>query len=81
MQVGHGQSDHNFWGRPEELAMHRPTYVLNEKKPGTDLAAEVAAALAASSIFLRNTDPELAEDALSHSVEIFQFADNFRYVY
>lgn len=60
--------------------MNRPTYVLTTEKPGSDLAAEVAAALAASSIFLRESHPLLSEKALSHAREIFEFADEYRYV-
>lgn len=39
--------DHDYWGRPEDMTMDRPTYKLTTSHPGSDLAAETAAALAA----------------------------------
>lgn len=44
-QVGDGHVDHAYWGRPEDMTM-----AITPQKPGSDLAAETAAALAASSI-------------------------------
>ena len=44
-KVGDGFADHGYWGRPEEMNMARPTFTLNTNAPGSDLAAETAAAL------------------------------------
>ena len=44
--------DHDYWGRPEEMSMSRPSFAITAEEPGADLAGETAAALAASSIFL-----------------------------
>ena len=30
-QIGHGTTDHNYWGRPEEMEMKRPAYILTRK--------------------------------------------------
>ncbi|XP_020616929.1 uncharacterized protein LOC110054900 [Orbicella faveolata] len=51
-QVGDGDIDHAYWGRPEDMPdnMKRPAWKITPQKPGSDLAAETAAALAASSI-------------------------------
>ena len=56
-QVGDGHVDHAYWGRPEDMTMTRPAFKITPQKPGSDLAAETAAALAASSIVFkaRNT--------------------------
>ena len=49
---------------------------------GSDLAGETAAALAASSVVYRNMgDEALADEALSHARELFDFANNCRDVY
>ena len=50
-QVGDGDSDHAFWGRPEDMTMARPAFKIDATHPGSDLAGETAAALAAASIF------------------------------
>ena len=50
IQVGDGVIDHAYVGRPEDMTMYRPTLLVNSSHPGTDLAAETAAAFAAGSI-------------------------------
>ena len=54
-QVGNGEFDHTFWGRPEEMPDYRPSYKIDANAPGSDLAAETAAALAAASILFQGT--------------------------
>ena len=78
-QVGDGNIDHLFWGRPEDMTMERPSFYLTEDAPGSDLVGETAAALAASSIIYRNlNDTVLADGAVSHARELFDFANNYR---
>ena len=46
------EEDHGFWGRPEDMGdvgLRRPAFVVNATHPGSDLAAQAAAALAAVS--------------------------------
>ena len=33
-QVGQGDVDHAYWGRPEDMTMERPAYQINTSKPG-----------------------------------------------
>ncbi|KAJ8305940.1 hypothetical protein KUTeg_016485 [Tegillarca granosa] len=49
-QVGDGHVDHASWTRPEDYTMARPAFYLNASNPGSDLAGETAAALAAGAI-------------------------------
>ena len=52
VQLGNMKSDHDFWGRPEDIddiGLERPAYVVNASHPGADMAAQASAALAASS--------------------------------
>lgn len=72
--------DHNWWGRPEEMQMFRPTYKITKDKPGTELAAETAAALASASIVLKKTHRSLAVNALKHAEELYEFANKYRQV-
>ena len=43
-------TDHGTWGRAEEYTVARPSWKIDESNPGSDLAGEAAAALAAASI-------------------------------
>ena len=78
-QVGDGELDHAYWGRPEDMNMPRPSFRINSDAPGSDLAGETAAALAAASIYYENIgEADKASDCLQHARELFEFADNFR---
>merc|ERR1712215_634454 len=46
-QIGDGYEDHAYWGRPEDMTMDRPAFKITSSAPGSDLAGETAAALAA----------------------------------
>ncbi|GLG99065.1 Putative endo-beta-1,4-glucanase HsEG3 [Gryllus bimaculatus] len=81
-QVGDFTLDHQFWGRPEELNMSRPAYKIDEQHPGSDLAGETAAALAAVSLVFRaEGDKEFAALALRHARELYRFATLHRGLY
>nr|AAF80585.1 beta-1,4-endoglucanase 2 [Panesthia cribrata] len=77
-QVGEGNLDHNSWGRPEDMTMERPAYKIDEQNPGTELAAETAAALAAASIVFKSVDPSYSNTLLTHAKQLYDFGDNFR---
>ncbi|KAK8384973.1 hypothetical protein O3P69_014502 [Scylla paramamosain] len=77
-QVGIGDLDHAYWGRPEDMDMYRPAYKITESKPGSDLAGETAAALAAASILFKDSDSAYSDDCLLHARQLYSFADNFR---
>ncbi|XP_077288531.1 endoglucanase E-4-like isoform X2 [Arctopsyche grandis] len=81
-QVGDFRIDQKFWGRPEDMNMTRPAYKIDAEKPGSDLAGEVAAALAATSlVFREHGDVEYADLCLLHAKELYQFARNHRGLY
>jgi len=80
-QVGDGTLDHNYWGRPEDMTMPRPAWKLTTSAPGSDLAGEVAAALAASSLVFRATDNAYADRLLDHARRLYDFAYNHRGLY
>merc|ERR1719197_629679 len=77
-QVGDGESDHSYWGRAEEMKMHRPSYKITPNKPGSDVVAETAAALAAGSIAIKHVDPTRSKLYLKHAIELFHFANKHR---
>jgi endoglucanase len=77
-QVGAGGSDHAWWGPAEVRQTARPAFRITSSCPGSDLAGETAAAMAASSMVFRPTDPGYADTLLMHAQQLYSFADNFR---
>lgn len=80
-QVGNGGTDHQWWGPAEVMKMARPSYQIDASCGGTDLAAETAAAMAASSMVFRPTDPSYADTLVSHATQLYAFADAVRRKY
>ncbi|XP_022991484.1 endoglucanase 5 [Cucurbita maxima] len=80
-QVGDGASDHFCWQRPEDMSTPRTAYKLDESHPGSDLAGETAAALAAASIAFKSYNSSYSDLLLVHAKELFTFADTFRGLY
>jgi len=70
--------DHAYWGRPEDMTMKRPAFKITTSKPGSDLAAETAAALAATSIIFKDTNQDYATKLVKHAEELYEFADLYR---
>jgi endoglucanase len=82
-QVGQGDPDHKFWGPAEsvEANMTRPSAKIDKTHPGSELAGEAAAALAAASIVLKPADAAFSASCLSHAKELYSFADASRGMY
>ncbi|MEV4709562.1 glycoside hydrolase family 9 protein [Actinoplanes sp. NPDC049316] len=80
-QVGKGDDDHKWWGPAEVLPMARPAYKIDASCGGTELAAETAAAMAASSMVFRATDRAYADTLLTHAKQLYTFADTVRKSY
>lgn len=77
-QVGQGNIDHSYWGSAEEMKMARPAFKIDRQNPGSDLAGESAAALAAASVAFRSTDTAYADLLLDNAEDLFEFADTYR---
>ncbi|MEM6867991.1 MAG: glycoside hydrolase family 9 protein, partial [Cyanobacteria bacterium P01_C01_bin.121] len=77
-QVGDGYVDHAYWGPAEEMTMNRPSFKIDSQNPGSDLAGESAAALAAASIIFRESDSVYADRLLENAKQLFDFADQYR---
>jgi hypothetical protein len=78
-QVGDGDSDHYCWQRPEDMTTSRRAYKVDAENPGSEVAAETAAAMAAASIvFRRAGDAHYAHLLLNHAQQLFEFADKYR---
>uniref|UniRef100_A0A2N9ETW4 Endoglucanase n=1 Tax=Fagus sylvatica TaxID=28930 RepID=A0A2N9ETW4_FAGSY len=81
VQVGDAYSDHNCWERPEDMDTLRTVYKIDRAHPGSDVAGETAAALAAASIVFRSRDPAYSTLLLNRAVRVFEFADRHRGAY
>ncbi|CAN0890425.1 Endoglucanase 24 [Linum grandiflorum] len=81
VQVGDPISDHDCWERPEDMDTLRTVYAVDAPNPASDVAGETAAALAASSIAFRQSDPGYSQTLLRNAVKTFQYADTHRGAY
>lgn len=70
VQVGDAYSDHNCWERPEDMDTLRTVYKIDRDHPGSDVAGETAAALAAASIVFRSRDPRYSNLLLNRAVRV-----------
>lgn len=77
-QVGDGDLDHAYWGTAETMTMARPSFAIDPTNPGTDLAAETAASLAATSMLFQSDQPLYAAELLDHAEALYAFADAHR---
>lgn len=80
VQVADGDADHACWTRPEDMDMPRPSFKVDASHPGSEPAAEAAAALAAASIVFKD-DHAYHTSLLMHAQQLFEFADTHRGVY
>ena len=62
--VGDPDEDHRCWERPEDMDTPRTVYAVSASAPGSDVAGETAAALAAASIVFRACDPAYSSKLL-----------------
>ncbi|XP_073136607.1 endoglucanase 6 [Henckelia pumila] len=77
-EVGDGNTDHYCWQRPEDMTTSRAAYRIDPSRPGSDLAGETAAAMAAASIVFRRYNPSYSALLLKHAYQLFDFADKYR---
>uniref|UniRef100_A0ACD5YTN9 Uncharacterized protein n=1 Tax=Avena sativa TaxID=4498 RepID=A0ACD5YTN9_AVESA len=77
-EVGDGDTDHYCWQRPEDMTTSRQAYKVDRENPGSDVAGETAAALAAASMVFRKSNPHYAHLLLHHAQQLFEFADKYR---
>jgi len=80
-QVGNGSLDHGAWVPPEDIDYKYPSYKITASAPGSDLAGETAATLAAAYLVFKDENPSYAETLLKHAEEIYDFADKYRDTY
>ena len=72
--VGDPSADHRCWERPEDMDTPRAVYFVTASSPGSDVAAETAAALAAASLVFRKSDARYSRLLLATSKKVMDFA-------
>lgn len=79
-QVGDGDEDHSYWVPAEviDIRSSRPSFKIDASAPGSDLAGETAAALAAASMVFKASNPTYSATLLEHAEQLYSFADNYR---
>ncbi|KAL6629744.1 hypothetical protein ACP70R_029509 [Stipagrostis hirtigluma subsp. patula] len=78
VQVADPYQDHRCWERPEDMDTPRSVYKVTPQSPGSDVAGETAAALAAASLVFRSCDPAYSSKLLRVAQKVFDFADRYR---
>ncbi|MGE4602708.1 MAG: glycoside hydrolase family 9 protein, partial [Planctomycetota bacterium] len=79
VQVGDVSADHALWSAPEEQTIPRPAMAITPDKPGSDVAAQSAAAMASASMLFRAAgDVAYADTLLENAVTLYEFADTYR---
>jgi endoglucanase len=83
-QIGTGSADHAWWGPVEVLeatgkaTATRPSQAISPTCPGSDLAGETAAALAAIAMVFANDDPAYSATLLSHAEDLYHLAVTYQ---
>jgi len=75
VQVADPNQDHKCWERPQDMDTPRTAYKVTPQSPGSDVAGETAAALAAASLVFRARDPAYSSRLLAAAWKVFDFAD------
>ncbi|CAJ2643841.1 unnamed protein product [Trifolium pratense] len=65
VEVGDPVDDHNCWAPPEKMKTKRSVKVIDSGTPGSEIAAETAAAMASSSIVFRHVDHKYSRNLLN----------------
>ncbi|KHN32163.1 Endoglucanase 16 [Glycine soja] len=78
VEVGDPEDDHHCWAPPENMKTKRSVKMITSDTPGTEIAAETAAAMAASSIVFRPKDRKYARRLLNRAKLLFQMAKSHK---
>ncbi|KAH9301567.1 hypothetical protein KI387_013150, partial [Taxus chinensis] len=78
VQVGNATADHQCWERAETMTEKRPILRVDTLNPGSDVAAETAAAMASASLVFRKINSAYSDTLIRHAEELFQFANSHR---
>jgi uncharacterized protein (DUF1684 family) len=60
------------------MTMARPAQKVDQSSPGSDIAGQTAATLAAASIVFETSDPTYSATLLTHAKQLFTFGSTYR---
>lgn len=69
--MGNLTRDRAYWGRPENANIQRPVTLLTAARPGTDVVAMTAAALAAASVALKEEASQVGASSICIIIILF----------
>ncbi|KAH0687635.1 hypothetical protein KY284_018188 [Solanum tuberosum] len=75
--VGDPNADHKCWERHEDMDTVRSVYYVSPSNSGSDVAGEMAAALAAASLVFQSVDPVYSKKLLENAVKGANLDDSF----
>ena len=61
IQIGNGKLDHSYWSPPEFITYEYPSYKVDKEHPGSEVAGEASASLAAASILFKDVDSKYSK--------------------
>lgn len=76
MKVGDPVQDHSCWVRPENMKTPRTVLKIDDSDPGSEIAAETSAAMAASSIVFRGLNHTYARRLLNKAKLVLVLSTN-----
>lgn len=68
--MGDATKDHACWERPEDMDTPRTVLKIDRNTPGTEVAAETAAALASASLVFRKSDRTYSKLLLKRAIRV-----------
>lgn len=71
--MGDANKDHACWERPEDMDTPRSVFKVDKNSPGSDVAAETAAALASASLVFRRSDPTYSNLLVTRAIRVKLF--------
>lgn len=71
LKVGDPEEDHHCWVRPENMKTTRTVLKIDKDSPGTEIAAETAAAMASSSMVFRSLNKTYARRLLNKAKTVY----------
>ena len=68
--MGDANKDHACWERPEDMDTPRTVLKIDKNNPGSEVAAETAAALASASLVFKKSDPTYSKLLIKTAIRV-----------